>query len=92
MRDTYTVDEAHAVLDELVHRASHPGERITITADGEPVAVLISARELAALEDALASAQYALHRFEAESHRPQVDGALHAGGALPGAPQSRPFP
>ncbi|MGA4841445.1 type II toxin-antitoxin system prevent-host-death family antitoxin [Streptomyces sp. G45] len=67
MRDTYTVDEARPILDELIHRASHPGQRITVTVDGQPAAVLIGARELADLEEALAAASA---RVEADRELP----------------------
>ncbi|MDJ1137490.1 type II toxin-antitoxin system Phd/YefM family antitoxin [Streptomyces iconiensis] len=58
MSDTLPITEARARFGSLVRRASHAHERITITDHGEPAAVLISPKELADLEDALALALY----------------------------------
>ncbi|MBW5485496.1 type II toxin-antitoxin system Phd/YefM family antitoxin [Streptomyces bambusae] len=58
MSDTLPPTEARARLASLVRRASHAGERITITDHGQPAAVLISPQELAGLEEALALALY----------------------------------
>ncbi|MEU1090403.1 type II toxin-antitoxin system prevent-host-death family antitoxin [Streptomyces sp. NPDC005892] len=58
MSDAFPIAEARSRLVALVRRTSHARERITITDDGLPAAVLISPRELADLEDAPALAQY----------------------------------
>jgi prevent-host-death family protein len=58
MSDTFPITEARAHFGSLVRRASTARERITITDHGQPAAVLISARELADLEDDLALALY----------------------------------
>ncbi|MFD4996241.1 type II toxin-antitoxin system Phd/YefM family antitoxin [Streptomyces buecherae] len=50
--------EARACLGSLVRRATHARERTVITDRGQPAVVLISAAELAGLEDALALARY----------------------------------
>ncbi|MER5367154.1 type II toxin-antitoxin system Phd/YefM family antitoxin [Streptomyces sp. NPDC002722] len=58
MGDTLPIAEARARFGSLVRRASNARERITITAHGQPAAVLINPQELAELEDALALARY----------------------------------
>ena len=50
--------EARGQLDALVRRAASGRERVTITEAGHPTAVIVSAEELADLEDALALARY----------------------------------
>ena len=50
------------VIGALVRRAALARERVTITDHGQPAAVLISAEELADLEDALALARLQLNR------------------------------
>lgn len=58
MSDMVSVTEARARLGSLVRRVSHARERITLTDQGRPAAVLMNPQELADLEDALALAQY----------------------------------
>jgi prevent-host-death family protein len=62
MSDTLAITEARARFGQIVRRASHSRERITITDHGQPAAVIISAEELADLEEALAIAQYDLRQ------------------------------
>jgi prevent-host-death family protein len=62
MSATYPVTEGRAHFGQLVRRASHRRERITITDHGQPAAVLINAEELADLEEANAVLEYKLRR------------------------------
>jgi prevent-host-death family protein len=55
------------VIGQLVRRAALARERVTITDHGQAAAVLISADELADLEDALALAQLHLARANGTS-------------------------
>ena len=50
--------EARKQFGSLVRRAASRRERTTITDHGHPAAVLVSAQELAELEEALALAEY----------------------------------
>ncbi|WP_326797665.1 type II toxin-antitoxin system Phd/YefM family antitoxin [Streptomyces sp. NBC_01808] len=59
---THTVTEGRNRFGQLVRRASHSRERITITDHGQPAAVLINADELADLEEANAVLEYKLRR------------------------------
>ena len=54
--------QARKVLGSLVRRAAVSGERTTITDHGRPAAVLVSAQELADLEEALALAEHQARR------------------------------
>jgi prevent-host-death family protein len=58
MSDTLPITEARSQFGSLVRRASIRRERTTITDHGQPAAVIISAQELADLEDSLAIAQH----------------------------------
>jgi prevent-host-death family protein len=53
-----SMTEARKVFGSLVRRAASTRERVTITDHGQPAAVLVSALELAELEEALALAEY----------------------------------
>jgi PHD/YefM family antitoxin component YafN of YafNO toxin-antitoxin module len=55
---TWPLDQAAERLDSLVRRVADARERIAITDQGQVAAVLISPRELADLEQALAVAEY----------------------------------
>jgi PHD/YefM family antitoxin component YafN of YafNO toxin-antitoxin module len=55
---TWPLDQAAERLDSLVRRVADARERIAITDQGQVAAVLISPRELADLEQALAAAEY----------------------------------
>ena len=57
---TFPLPEARDHLDELVARAQHDHERIVLTEDGEPTAVLISVAELDELQHAQDLADIAL--------------------------------
>ncbi|MBC3982124.1 type II toxin-antitoxin system Phd/YefM family antitoxin [Streptomyces sp. AC536] len=62
MSDPLPPPEARARLGSRVRHAAHARERTVITDRGQPVAVLVSAAELAGLEDALALARYRRQR------------------------------
>lgn len=53
MSDTLPLAEVKAKLSEMVDRVEHTHDRITLTRNGRPAAVLISPEELASLEDTL---------------------------------------
>ena len=53
-----SMTEARKQFGSLVRRAATRRERTTITDHGHPAAVLVSAQELADLEEALALAEY----------------------------------
>jgi len=67
-----TMTEARKQFGTLVRRAASTGGRTTITDHGQPAAVIVSAQELADLEDALALAQY-----DARSARGEVALVAH---------------
>ena len=53
MAETRSLADVKARLSEMVDRVEHQHDRITVTRNGRPVAVLISPEDLAALEDTL---------------------------------------
>ena len=53
MSETLPLAEVKAKLSEMVDRVEHTQDRITVTRNGRPAAVLISPDELASLEDTL---------------------------------------
>ncbi|MGH2556384.1 MAG: type II toxin-antitoxin system Phd/YefM family antitoxin [Actinomycetota bacterium] len=53
MSDTLPLAEIKAKLSEIVDRVEGHHERITVTRNGRPAAVLISPEDLEALEDTL---------------------------------------
>ena len=53
MSDTLPLAEVKAKLSEMVDRVERTHDRITLTRNGRPAAVLISPEELASLEDTL---------------------------------------
>ena len=53
MSDTLPLAEVKAKLSEMVDRVEQQHDRITVTRNGRPAAVLISPDDLAALEDTL---------------------------------------
>jgi antitoxin YefM len=52
--ETFPLDTAKARLSELVDRVARDQDRIMVTQDGKPAAVLISPDELESLEETLA--------------------------------------
>ena len=53
MSDALPLAEVKAKFSEMVDRVEHQHDRITVTRNGRPAAVLMSADDLAALEDSL---------------------------------------
>ena len=53
MSETLSLAEVKAKFSEMVDRVEHTHDRITVTRNGKPAAVLISPEELASLEDTL---------------------------------------
>lgn len=53
MPDVLPLAEVKAKFSEMVDRVEQQHDRITVTRNGRPAAVLMSADDLAALEDAL---------------------------------------
>src|SRR5215203_7387658 len=53
MAETLPLAEVKAKLSEMVDRVEHTQDRITVTRNGRPAAVLISPDELASLEETL---------------------------------------
>ena len=51
MSETLSLAEVKAKFSEMVDRVEHTHDRITVTRNGRPAAVLISPEELASLED-----------------------------------------
>lgn len=87
----FPVSEARDHLDELVARAHHGHERVMLTENGEPAAVLISVDELDELQQAQDAADIALCEAIKAKNEPGVPheefmAALDAeDSALPGA-------
>lgn len=53
MSETLPLAEVKAKLSEMVDRVEHTHDRITVTRNGRPAAVLISPDELTSLEETL---------------------------------------
>ena len=53
MSETLPLAEVKAKFSEMVDRVEHTHDRITVTRNGRPAAVLISPEELTSLEDTL---------------------------------------
>ena len=53
MSETLSLADVKAKFSEMVDRVEHTHDRITVTRNGKPAAVLISPEELASLEDTL---------------------------------------
>lgn len=53
MSDTLPLAEVKAKFSEMIDRVAHTHDRITVTRNGRPAAVIISPEDLAALEDTL---------------------------------------
>jgi prevent-host-death family protein len=58
MSEQLSLTEARARLDSLIRQASQSRSRVTITDQGRAAAVLISAQELADLDEAVALADF----------------------------------
>jgi prevent-host-death family protein len=53
MSDTLSLAHIKAHLSEVVDRVEHEHDRVVLTRNGRPAAVLVSPEDLAALEDTL---------------------------------------
>jgi antitoxin YefM len=53
MSDTLPLAEVKAKFSEMVDRVEHQHDRITVTRNGRPAAVLVSPDDLASLEETL---------------------------------------
>ena len=53
MSDTLPLAEVKSKFSEMVDRVQHTHDRIVVTRNGRPAAVMISPEELASLEDTL---------------------------------------
>jgi antitoxin YefM len=78
MSETIPFTEVKAHLSELVDRVAREHDRVVVTRNGRPVAVLISPDELAGLEETLDllsddDARVSLRRAEAEDEAGQAE-------------------
>jgi antitoxin YefM len=78
MSEAIPFTEVKAHLSELVDRVSRENDRVVVTRNGRPVAVLISPDELAGLEETLDllsddEARASLRRAEAEDEAGQAE-------------------
>jgi antitoxin YefM len=78
MSETIPFTEVKAHLSELVDRVAREHDRVVVTRNGRPVAVLISPDELAGLEETLDllsddDARASLRRAEAEDEAGQAE-------------------
>ena len=78
MSETIPFTEVKAHLSELVDRVAREHDRVVVTRNGRPVAVLISPDELAGLEETLDllsddDARASLRRAEAEDQAGQAE-------------------
>jgi antitoxin YefM len=78
MSETIPFTEVKAHLSELVDRVAREHDRVVVTRNGRPVAVLISPDELAGLEEALEllsddDARASLRRAQAEDEAGQAE-------------------
>ena len=64
------ITEARSRFGQLVRRAASSRERTCITDHGQAAAVIISAQELADIEDALALAEYRARQQRGETGTP----------------------
>lgn len=53
MTETFSLSEIKARLSEIVDRVEHEHDRVVLTRNGRPAAVLVSPDELEALEETL---------------------------------------
>jgi antitoxin YefM len=78
MSETIPFTEVKAHLSELVDRVAREHDRVVVTRNGRPVAVLISPDELAGLEETLEllsddDARASLRRAQAEDEAGQAE-------------------
>lgn len=72
MSNVLPLAEVKAKFSEMVDRVEREHDRITVTRNGRPAAVLVSADELAALEDTLDLLSDPAARAELEQARREV--------------------
>ncbi|HEX9236986.1 MAG TPA: type II toxin-antitoxin system Phd/YefM family antitoxin [Actinomycetota bacterium] len=72
MSETLPLAEIKAHLSEIVDRVEEQHERVTLTRNGRPAAVLISPEDLEALEDALELLADPVARTEIEQARREI--------------------
>jgi prevent-host-death family protein len=77
---TYSLSEGRPIFGELVRRASHGREHITITDRGHPAAVILSASEYEAMTSAIEDLedQLALARHRAREAAGDISGRVPA--------------
>jgi antitoxin YefM len=88
MTETLPLAEVKAKLSEMVNRVEHTHDRITVTRNGRPSAVLISPYELAALEETLDL----LSDPDAMAQLRAAPAVLAAGDSLTGAELRAKYP
>jgi antitoxin YefM len=79
MGDTLPLAEIKAHLSEIVDRVEAHHERITLTRNGRPAAVLLSPEDLEALEDTLELLADPAARDEIERARKEIAGGKGIG-------------
>lgn len=72
MSETLSLAEIKAHLSEIVDRVEGHHERVTLTRNGRPAAVLISPEDLEALEDTLELLADPMARAEIEQARREI--------------------
>lgn len=88
MTETLPLAEVKAKLSEMVDRVEHTHDRITVTRNGRPAAVLISPEELASLEETLDL----LSDSEAMAQLREARAAVDAGDYLTGDDMRAKYP
>ena len=83
MSETLSLANVKSKFSEMVDRVEHTHDRIVVTRNGRPAAVLISPEELESLEDTLEllSDPEAMRQLE-ESRRAHADGDFISGDEL----------
>jgi antitoxin YefM len=83
MSETLALAEVKAKFSEMVDRVEHTHDRITVTRNGRPAAVLISPEELASMDDTLELLSDPLAMAELrESKQAHADGDFITGEEL----------
>ena len=72
MSDTLPLAEVKAKFSEMVDRVEQQHDRITVTRNGRPAAVLVSPEDLASLEDTLELLSNPTARAEIERARKEA--------------------
>lgn len=83
MSETLPLAEVKAKFSEMIDRVEHTHDRIVVTRNGRPAAVMVSPDELAALEDTLdLLSDPAAMRELAEAQQAHRDGDFMTGDEL----------